>query len=84
MSTRKLFMIVAFGIMMFGASSAYCESQQDDKAATESQNISSPGPEGGSCSATSEDGNKTCSISCATGKAAICSNTKTTVSCRCS
>ena len=52
-------------------------------AASDNSNISAPGPEGGSCSATSTDGNKTCSISCAKGKSANCSNTKTTVSCKC-
>lgn len=39
---------------------------------------------GGSCSATSDDGTRTCSISCPAGKSANCSNTKTTVSCNCS
>jgi hypothetical protein len=52
-------------------------------AAGEKENVSAPGPTGGSCSATSTDGNKTCSISCKTGQSALCSNTKTTVSCRC-
>jgi len=58
--------------------------QKADKAAGEKENVSAPGPTGGSCSATSTDGNKTCSIDCKTGQSANCSNTKTTVSCRCS
>lgn len=53
-------------------------------AANDSNNVSTPGAEGGTCSATSEDGKKACSISCAKGKSAICSNTKTEASCRCS
>lgn len=53
-------------------------------AAGEKENITAPGPTGGSCSATSDDGKQTCSIDCGKGKSAICKNTKTTASCRCS
>lgn len=53
------------------------------KDAVQHGNVSSPGPTGGSCSATSDDGKRSCSISCPSGKSAECSNTKTSANCRC-
>lgn len=53
-------------------------------AVSDTENVSKPGPTGGSCSATSDDGKQSCSISCSTGKSANCSNTKTSANCRCS
>lgn len=59
------------------------ESAKGKAAGTASENVTTPGPEGGSCSATSDDGSKTCSINCKTGQSANCSSTKTTASCKC-
>lgn len=44
--------------------------------------VSKPGP-GQSCSATSSDGQNSCSVTCKANERAICGNTQTTVECRC-
>jgi hypothetical protein len=84
MKKQNLLRLLAAGLLIAVAMNAYGETRKDSKLLADSSDVSAPGPTGGSCSATSTDGNKTCSISCKTGQSAICSNTKTTVSCKCS
>jgi hypothetical protein len=83
MNRTKWWLGLALSLLIAGTSLAQGQAPKGQAAAKDNANISAPGPTGGSCSATSTDGNKTCSISCGTGKSALCSNTKTTVSCRC-
>lgn len=66
-----------------GIASAQQGPKPAPKAAAK-ENVTTPGPTGGSCSATSDDGKKTCSISCGSGKEAVCTNTATNATCRCS
>ena len=84
MIKKKLLVALAAGLVLVGTMDALGQTQKDTKTQSDSSNISGPGPTGGSCSATSDDQKKTCSIDCGKGKSANCSNTKTTVSCKCS
>ena len=84
MLKKKLLIALAAGLVLIGTMDALGQAKKDTKAMEDKSNISAPGPTGGSCSATSDDQKKTCSINCKSGTSANCSNTKTTVSCKCS
>lgn len=75
--------ILLLALLVAAAGIASAQATKPKAAAQDKENITAPGPTGGSCSATSDDGKSTCSISCATGRQAICTNTKTTTACRC-
>lgn len=85
MRIRRTLPVLLLAALLAAAAGVASAQGQKPKAAgaKDSENITAPGPTGGSCSATSDDGKSTCSISCATGKQAICTNTKTSTSCRC-
>jgi hypothetical protein len=79
---KTLFLFVAALVL---SSATACDRSQQGKnhQVKISDDRSQPGDKGGSCSATSDDGKKTCSVSCPAGKPAYCSNTQTDVSCVC-
>ena len=81
--TTVLTLFIGFSIALVSACNPPERTAHIQKVSQDSDDRTQP-EGGGSCSATSDDGTKTCSISCPAGKSANCSNTKTTVSCKCS
>lgn len=83
MKRQGLLWVMCVGVLSAGLLSACGEPKPEAKVQLASENVSTPGSSGGSCSATSDDKKQACSISCDTGKAAYCSNTATTATCEC-
>jgi hypothetical protein len=85
MNSRNPFLIVVLALAIASITSA-CDRQQQGttpQVQKTSDNVSTPGTKGGSCSATSDDKKHTCSITCTAGHAAYCDNTQTTATCVC-
>lgn len=83
MNTQKALLFFVAALVLIGATACDRPQQSNSPQVKVSDDRSQPGDKGGSCSATSDDGKKSCSVSCPAGKPAYCSNTQTEVSCVC-